>query len=541
MSVQIGEIVAEKYRIVRLLGKGGMGEVYEGENTRIRRRVAIKTLLSNVSSKPDVVQRFEREAQAAGRIGSEHIVEVLDLGDLSDGSRFMVMEFLDGTTLSDRIISRGRILSREAARVVSELLDGLNAAHQAGIIHRDLKPANVFLVSTKQGRPDFVKILDFGVSKFSVLNDEMSMTSTGAVVGTPYYMSPEQAKGAKFIDARSDLYSVGVILYETITGQVPFNAQTFNELIFKIALEAPPPPESFVPDLDPRIAAIMRKAMARESAERYQTAREFKEALDAWASEVDRGIPANNGTMVGWTAQANPQVHHGMAASQQMAVGQPQMGGYPQAPGGYPAVGQAPQGGYPSMAQNFVPAGGTQMIPGYGGAPQPTPATPAPTVIGQAPGLPTITPTPRSKSSMMPVFAILGVVVLGGLFVVGALFLRSGKGSASESKATASATATAKSDTKADTTKSTATAATSTPHTDPTEAAVTTSSATATPSATTQPTTQPTGPTIAQQPDQGQPQPPPHIPPVVVTTPTTTKPPPPPPPPGGGRTISGSL
>ncbi len=168
---------------------------------------------------------------------------MLDLGDLPDGSRYMVMEFLEGTTLSDRIIHRGRIAPREAARIVMELLDGLGAAHNAQIIHRDLKPANVFLIANKQGRADFVKILDFGVSKFNILSDEMSMTSTGVVVGTPYYMSPEQAKGAKFIDARSDLYSVGVILYETITGQVPFNAQTFNELIFKIALEQPPPPE----------------------------------------------------------------------------------------------------------------------------------------------------------------------------------------------------------------------------------------------------------------------------------------------------------
>src|SRR4051812_834592 len=221
MSLSTGDVIDGKYRIVRLIGEGGMGAVYEGENIRIHRTVAIKVLHAGVAENQDAVQRFEREAQAAGRIGSEHIVEVLDLGDLPDGSRFMVMEFLEGTTLSDRIVSRGRISARDSARLVSELLDGLGAAHQAGIIHRDLKPANVFLLSSKQGRADFVKILDFGVSKFSVLSDDMSMTSTGAVVGTPYYMSPEQAKGAKFIDARSDLYSVGVILYESITGQVP--------------------------------------------------------------------------------------------------------------------------------------------------------------------------------------------------------------------------------------------------------------------------------------------------------------------------------
>jgi serine/threonine-protein kinase len=300
MALQAGQIVADKYRIVRLLGQGGMGEVYEGENVRIHRRVAIKTLLASVSSRSDVVQRFEREAQAAGRIGSEHIVEVLDLGDLPDGSRYMVMEFLEGSTLSDRIVSRGRVPPREAARIVMELCDGLAAAHVAGIIHRDLKPANVFLLASKAGRPDFVKILDFGVSKFSVLGDEMSMTRTGAVVGTPYYMSPEQAKGAKLIDARSDLYSVGVILYESITGQVPFNAQTFNELIFKIALETPPPPESFVPNLDPHFAGIVRKAMAREPNDRFQSAAEFKHALESWAQAFDRGAgPSGSGAFAG--------------------------------------------------------------------------------------------------------------------------------------------------------------------------------------------------------------------------------------------------
>src|SRR5262245_41266497 len=284
MALQTGQIIESKYRIVRLLGEGGMGAVYEGENVRIHRRVAIKILHSNVAENVDAVARFEREAQAAGRIGSDHIVEVIDLGNLPEGDRFMVMEYLDGESLSQRIQSRGRLTPQDAAQVMIQLLEGLGAAHGAGIIHRDLKPDNVYLIRSRRGQADFVKILDFGISKFNKLNKDsgMSMTRTGAVMGTPYYMSPEQAKGSKEMDHRSDLYSAGVILYEAITGQVPFNAETFNELIFKIVLEAPPPPQQLVPGLDPAFSSIMQKAMARDPNDRFQSAQDFAAALHAW-------------------------------------------------------------------------------------------------------------------------------------------------------------------------------------------------------------------------------------------------------------------
>ncbi|MEZ4314645.1 MAG: protein kinase [Polyangiaceae bacterium] len=292
MDLAVGQVYGGKYRIVRLMGQGSMGAVYEGENVRIRRRVAIKTLHPGMAEKGDTLQRFEREAKAAGHIGSAHIVEVLDMGDLPDGSRYMVMEYLDGVTLQQHIRTSGRLTPQEASPIVQQLLEGLGAAHATGIIHRDLKPANVFLVR-QPGRPDFVKILDFGVSKFSVLSEEMSMTRTGAVLGTPYYMSPEQAKGARGTDARSDLYAVGVILYECITGQVPFSADTFNELLFRIVLESPPPAESFVPDLSPEMAAIIRKSMAREPADRYQTAGELKQALAEWSANAEADATPN--------------------------------------------------------------------------------------------------------------------------------------------------------------------------------------------------------------------------------------------------------
>ena len=318
MTLQPGNIIEGKYRIVRLLGQGGMGAVYEGENERIHRRVAIKVLHSSVSGKEDVVQRFEREAQAAGRIGSEHIVEVLDLGNLPTGERFMVMEFLDGESLGDRIKKRKRMAPQELAPLIHGLLEGLAAAHDAGIVHRDLKPDNVYLINNKNQR-DFVKVLDFGVSKFSALDTDMSMTKTGAVMGTPYYMSPEQARGGK-IDARSDLYSVGVVMYQAITGRLPYQAQTFNELVFKIALESPDPAELVVPNLDPAFAQLIAKAMIRDVNIRFQSAREFQAAVAQWmmanpVAELSAGrIPTIQPGMGGFDprmSQQNPLVGTG--------------------------------------------------------------------------------------------------------------------------------------------------------------------------------------------------------------------------------------
>lgn len=282
MSLQIGDVIDDKYKIVRLLGEGGMGAVYEGENVRIHRRVAIKILHATVASSEDAVQRFEREAQAAGRIGSEHIVEVLDLGHLPGGDRYMVMEYLEGEALSDRIKNSGRLSPQATGGIIVDMLEGLKAAHAAGIVHRDLKPDNVFLLTSKGGKRDFVKIVDFGISKFNTLGGEFSMTRTGAVMGTPYYLSPEQAKGERELDHRADLYAVGVILYEAAAGGVPFDGETFNELLFKIVLEPIPPLSSRVEGIDPHFAQIVEKSMARDPNARYQTAEEMQAALRGW-------------------------------------------------------------------------------------------------------------------------------------------------------------------------------------------------------------------------------------------------------------------
>jgi serine/threonine-protein kinase len=251
--------------------------------------VAIKVLHPAYTSNTDIVQRFEREAQAAGRIGNDHILEILDMGELPDGSHFMVMEYLEGETLAARIKRFGRMQPRDVAALFKQILAGLAAAHGAGIVHRDLKPENIFILKEKAGKTDYVKIIDFGISKFQPLSgDGMKMTRTGAVMGTPYYMSPEQASGSRDADARSDLYAVGVMVYEAVTGCVPYDAPTFNQLMFKIVLSEPPPAQAIVPDLDPAFASIIAKGMARDVHYRFQSAAEFTAAIDGW---LERGTP----------------------------------------------------------------------------------------------------------------------------------------------------------------------------------------------------------------------------------------------------------
>lgn len=314
----VGSVLDGKYEISRVLGVGGMGTVYEGRNLRIQRRVAIKVLHSTTAASAEAVARFEQEARAAGRIGSKHVVEVIDLGHLPSGDLYLVMEFLEGESLAQRFARFPRAAPTQLAPIIHQLLEGLAAAHDVGIVHRDLKPENVFLQRTKDG--DFVKLLDFGISKFTKDRD-ISVTQTGSIVGTPYYMAPEHVRGAQ-IDHRADLYAVGVILYEGLSGRLPYEGDVFAELVFKIALEDPPPLASLRPDLDPAWIKLVQTAMARQLDARFASARDFQHALSLLVAPP-RSIPTpgsgtvvlDRGTSRSWSTQKPVESQHPAAPS----------------------------------------------------------------------------------------------------------------------------------------------------------------------------------------------------------------------------------
>ena len=223
-ALAVGDVVAERYGIEAVLGEGGMGVVYRVLHMHLRKLYALKVLLPEWSSTPEVVTRFEREAIAAGRIQSPHVVAAIDFGRLADGSFFLVMEYVDGLTLRS-VLDAGALEPARALRILKGIVTALDAAHSTGIVHRDVKPENVMLVE-RDGQPDFVKVLDFGIAKTDGLGcggpgGSTALTKAGAIIGTLEYMAPEQALGQP-VDARSDLYSAGVILFEMLTGQCPF-------------------------------------------------------------------------------------------------------------------------------------------------------------------------------------------------------------------------------------------------------------------------------------------------------------------------------
>jgi eukaryotic-like serine/threonine-protein kinase len=254
------------YVVERKLGEGGMGAVYLARHPRIGKEVAIKVLLPQLSRDPELVQRFFHEAKAAAEIKNEHIVDVLDYGELSDGASYIVMEWLEGRSLSELLRAETKLPLARAQKIARGIGRALAAAHTRGIVHRDLKPDNIFLVRHEDD-PDFVKVLDFGIAK--LMGDATDVkTRAGAILGTPYYMSPEQCQGFA-VDPRADVYSLGVILYQMVTGRLPFEAAGLGELLMAHVSRPPPPPRTLEPGLPLAAEEALLQALAKDPEQRF--------------------------------------------------------------------------------------------------------------------------------------------------------------------------------------------------------------------------------------------------------------------------------
>jgi eukaryotic-like serine/threonine-protein kinase len=271
-----GQTLGKKYLVRKLLGAGGMGAVYAAEHLLTRRVGALKLLHASYANVTSVVARFQREASAAGRIGNVHIVETLDAGELMNGQPYLFMELLRGRALREVIATRGRLPLEEAVNIVLQAADGLSAAHAAGIVHRDVKPDNLFIC---EGSELFVKILDFGISKFAERAGVSWMTEQGAVVGTPHYMAPEQVVSKRDIDERVDVYALGVVLYECLSGKVPFDAPSLPALSVKIFEGRYTPAGQLAAGLPAAIDAFIGRAIARNPSERFASMSEFRQVL----------------------------------------------------------------------------------------------------------------------------------------------------------------------------------------------------------------------------------------------------------------------
>jgi serine/threonine-protein kinase len=286
----VGETLSGRYLVTRKVGQGGMGAVYEATHTLIGKRVAVKVLLEKYARREAIIQRLEQEARLASSCQNEHIIDITDFGTTEDGRRFVVMEYLEGESLSECLARETRLSEQRILRIVSQAASALVAAHAKGIVHRDIKPENLFLLRRKD--QDFVKVVDFGISKSLRASDEAEeqprLTQTGMVLGTPLYMSPEQARGDDELDARVDVYALGVIMYEATTGRVPFVGNNYLSVISQVLNEDPRSPREIRPDLSEEFESVVMRAMAKDRTERYASANDLLNDVTALLEDPTR-------------------------------------------------------------------------------------------------------------------------------------------------------------------------------------------------------------------------------------------------------------
>jgi serine/threonine-protein kinase len=402
----IGAVIGN-YQIVQKLGEGGMGVVYLGQHSLLGRRAAIKVLLPALSARPDIVNRFFNEARAVTTISDPGIVQVFDFGYHTDGSAFIVMEFLEGETLDRRLARLGKLAVYEALRLCRQIAGSLAAAHAQHIIHRDLKPENIFLVHDGEvASGERSKILDFGIAKLSDEHPGKMKTSTGALMGTPVYMSPEQCRGLADLDHRSDVYALGCVLFHLMTGRPPFEGEGMGDIIAAHIREPAPVPSSRAPEIPPNVDALVLRCLAKAPADRYQTMVELATAIGQILPHLTspemptRYMYAYPGGPTPAPPLPYPSSQHGTPPPPPYPSSQH---GTPPPPPPYRSQqGAAPPPGYPSSQH---------------GTPIPPPG-PKPTTLGSSAGqvaMPMMTPTPTAAPVRQSKLAwwIAAIAVLG--------------------------------------------------------------------------------------------------------------------------------
>jgi serine/threonine protein kinase len=304
----IGETFGN-YRATQLIGEGGMGVVYLAEHPGIGRRAAVKVLRPGLTDNPEILKRFFNEARAANAVRHPGIVEVFDCGTLPSGTSYIVMELLEGENLAARLRSVGRLPLADARRIAAQTASALAAAHTAGIVHRDLKPDNLFLVpDDRDTSVELVKVLDFGIAKLGQQGSNVSSvrTRTGSVMGTPAYMSPEQCRGTREIDHRTDIYALGVILYEMVCGRAPFVSEGFGEMVHLHISAPPPPPRTIDATIPEELERLILWCLAKEPADRVQTMADLHAALTGRSTPARMTAPTQPRRLQPPAQPANP-------------------------------------------------------------------------------------------------------------------------------------------------------------------------------------------------------------------------------------------
>jgi len=343
-------LVAGKYQLVRMIGRGGMGSVWEARHVSLGTSSAIKFIEAEYADSQEARSRFDKEAKAAATIQSKHAIQIFDHGVTHDGKPYIVMELLQGEALDKRIERLGRMSLQDTARILQQVCRGLVRAHERGIIHRDLKPENIFIVQGPDDDEEVAKVLDFGIAKMSNGTGNAGVTSstkTGAVLGTPFYMSPEQARGLRNVDHRTDVWSLGVIAFKCVTGRLPFDGESVGDLLVKICTAPVPVPSHVLPGIPPNFDAWFMRALEREPERRFANVSELSDALcfaAGIATRSQQNAPISHLATVG-AAQAGVVTPHGLSAQS----GQPGTGPQPYGTPGANAYGPPPHAHMPQV------------------------------------------------------------------------------------------------------------------------------------------------------------------------------------------------